>query len=178
MNLLIPLAVVAGLFVMSQSNNSSKSTSKKDDKDQILIPGVIVKPSKQGTLDLGKIKCKINQYYDEEMKTCVEFWNDAVHEGVKQELLKEAVKFYNKPDLGNAYIPNLCEDQFIPDPEGISGTWIQNPNQLAIIKTVINRLWPMISMNALPPKKSDPEWLHTLWNNVIETYSEVICMNG
>lgn len=183
MNLLLPLAIGAVILIASQSN-SSTSTTKKDEKDGgLVIEGSIVKPKNPkkpiGSLSLGgqsQIKCPMNQYYNEETKKCTDFWIPGqTDEDVKHQILEEAAKFYNKPDLGNAYVGELCEDKW--QGNDIEGTWIANPNQMAIIKTVIFKMWD-IPMNLLPPKKTDPAWLHTIWNNVINLYSEVICMNG
>lgn len=180
-----PLFLILGLGALALVSSKKSSSSSKKEKEEVPdygdvlqvpdnnIPdygGIIQVPGKQtgvkGKTGLKDTKCKITQYLDN--NTCVDFWIPGpTDDAVKNEIdLQLAAISYSEKDKFNIF----CEDVQINDQQ-----FKINEKKLQILRNVINKLWPNIPKDMLPPVVSSPDWLHEIWRRCKNIYDYRVC---
>jgi gas vesicle protein len=152
----IIIAGLAGLVLLAPK--SSSQTKKSNDKG---LDGLTTKPK--------DVKCTDLQYKDDKGK-CIDFW---VEGETDQFVLDEINNQIQK--LKDQTIDALCADKVI---NADMGEYAPNDNMMTIVKETIHKLWPVISVNELPPKSKSPDWLKKIWMKTNSIYSTKICGGG
>lgn len=150
----IIIAGLAGLLLLtSKSSKESKKSSNK---------GI-------GGFKTDETKCTKFQYKDSKGQ-CIAFWVEGeTDQFVLDEINNQIQKIKDKS------FESLCIDKVI---DVINSEYAPNDNLLKIVKEVIHKLWPQISINQLPPGPKAPESLKEIWYRVNKIYSTKICGGG
>lgn len=166
-----PLIALGAFVLLTVFNkkSDSKSSSIKSDPSKEDQPKVDPKTdSNQGNIkfvwgNTPQIKtCSANEYYDPVSKQCLPFWEDGTTDAEVEKKFNELVA---KIQPQNS---DICFEVLVGE------NYTSNPKAINIIKQTISELWK-ISLDRLPPKDSDPDWLKVIWKRVYELYYAKIC---
>lgn len=167
MNSALPIYALGAIVLMAgfaskKSSTSTSTTSKFKPQGDIKSPDIKTpRPSvKIGDLK-SPIKCDLStEYYDVTAKKCIQFWKPGETDIQVEKKLNDLVDV-----LKNFDVTDFCKNPY----EGNI-----NPTAMSIIEKTVSSIWN-ISLDKLPPDENTPDWILTVWNNVVDIYYDKIC---